>query len=228
MIKRMSILSSALLAISVAANTNAATVVVDWNFTGLAGTETSLAANSAAANVTGSAMAEGAGLIGNSGLHSMNARGWSNEVTDYFSFGFSIDSGYEADLSSLSLGTRSSGSGPGTLGLFYSGDGFTNSLYTFNQSGGSNFVYSIVDLSSLQDLTGAIEFRISQIGTVSAGGGVTGSTGTFRVANYYDGANNTNFAITGDISPVPVPAAIWLLGSGLIGLAGVARKRKAS
>lgn len=30
------------------------------------------------------------------------------------------------------------------------------------------------------------------------------------------------------VSSVPVPAAAWLLGSGLIGLAGVARKRKAA
>lgn len=30
---------------------------------------------------------------------------------------------------------------------------------------------------------------------------------------------------TGTFSPVPVPAAVWLFGSGLIGLAGVARRK---
>lgn len=32
---------------------------------------------------------------------------------------------------------------------------------------------------------------------------------------------------TGDVSAVPVPAAIWLFGSGLLGLVGIARRKKA-
>jgi len=34
--------------------------------------------------------------------------------------------------------------------------------------------------------------------------------------------------LTGTISAVPVPAAVWLFGSGMIGLVGVARRRKAA
>ena len=37
---------------------------------------------------------------------------------------------------------------------------------------------------------------------------------------FYD---NVNF----DVAPVPVPAAVWLFGSGLLGLVGVARRKKA-
>lgn len=33
--------------------------------------------------------------------------------------------------------------------------------------------------------------------------------------------------VNGFASPVPVPAAVWLFGSGLIGLAGIARRKKA-
>jgi len=29
----------------------------------------------------------------------------------------------------------------------------------------------------------------------------------------------------GDVAPVPIPAAGWLLGSGLLGLVGVARRK---
>lgn len=34
--------------------------------------------------------------------------------------------------------------------------------------------------------------------------------------------------IDGNITPVPVPAAVWLFGSGLLGLTDIARKRKAA
>ena len=37
-----------------------------------------------------------------------------------------------------------------------------------------------------------------------------------------------NVSIIADVNPVPVPAAVWLFGSGLIGLVGVARKKKAA
>lgn len=49
---------------------------------------------------------------------------------------------------------------------------------------------------------------------------------------YQDGYNKTsnNYAWavqSGDVSAVPVPAAVWLFGGGLIGLAGIARRKKA-
>ena len=34
-------------------------------------------------------------------------------------------------------------------------------------------------------------------------------------------------SFSGNITPVPVPAAVWLFGSGLLGLVGIARRRKA-
>ena len=36
-----------------------------------------------------------------------------------------------------------------------------------------------------------------------------------------------NVSITADVPAVPVPAAVWLFGSGLLGLVGVARRKKA-
>lgn len=36
-----------------------------------------------------------------------------------------------------------------------------------------------------------------------------------------------SFALAGGLAPVPVPAAVWMFGSGLIGLVGIARRRRA-
>ena len=52
-------------------------------------------------------------------------------------------------------------------------------------------------------------------------GFVATATGNNGSGNFYD---NIVFA---DVSQIPVPAAVWLFGSGLIGLIGVARRKKA-
>jgi len=37
-----------------------------------------------------------------------------------------------------------------------------------------------------------------------------------------------NVTLGGTLTPVPVPASLWLFGSGLVGLAGIARRRKSA
>ena len=209
-------------------------VIADWDLSGMAGTEATQTVNSTAAGVSGTELARGAGLAGNSGANSMNTKGWNGEATDYISFGFTVGDGYSVDLYSLVIGTKASNTGPGTLGLYYSGDNFSNALYVFDETStytGSTTGYlnSIVDLTALQGLTGDVEFRIAQIGDASANGGATGSSGTFRIAEFYDGANYINLELNGvaNVAAVPVPASLWLMGSGIVGLAGIARKRRA-
>ncbi|MFA5982467.1 MAG: hypothetical protein WC782_00460 [Methylococcaceae bacterium] len=118
----------------------------------------------------------------------------THRLSSNFSFGFTVDSGFSVNLDQLVIGTRSSNTDPGTLGLFYSGDSFATSLFNFTQAPGSNLVNSIIDLSALTDLTGAVEFRIFQIGNNAANGGSTSTNGTFRVADYFvGGAESSNF-----------------------------------
>ena len=63
-------------------------------------------------------------------------------------------------------------------------------------------------------------------------GGATGTSGTnVGLAQYYRFLSvtldsNGDLTSAGGTAPVPVPAALWLLGSGLVGLAGVGRRRR--
>jgi hypothetical protein len=64
--------------------------------------------------------------------------------------------------------------------------------------------------------------------------GLTGNGTTAAVQSYILGtvsvSSNGTLTITANSSsaPVPLPAAVWLFGSGLLGLVGVSRRRKAT
>lgn len=75
---------------------------------------------------------------------------------------------------------------------------------------------------------------LTDTGTVGEWTGTLAATGNINGDNW-TGFNNVqyseifNVTITADAAPaVPVPAAVWLFGSGLLGLVGVARRRKSS
>jgi hypothetical protein len=62
--------------------------------------------------------------------------------------------------------------------------------------------------------------------------GATGNGNTGNVQSYILGTNltlsSTGTLTVGSTSPVPLPAAVWLFGSGLLGLIGVGRRRAAA
>lgn len=66
---------------------------------------------------------------------------------------------------------------------------------------------------------------------VNAGGGI--NTLTFQFANpatltnlFTTRTTTTQTSFSGSITPVPVPGALWLFGSGLLGLAAMTRKQR--
>ena len=75
------------------------------------------------------------------------------------------------------------------------------------------------------------------VGSVGIGGGDVYGTGDFAHQNSADTsqfttggwnvaeASTVDLAFTATFSPVPIPAAVWLFGSSLLGLIGVARRR---
>lgn len=63
--------------------------------------------------------------------------------------------------------------------------------------------------------------------TINLADAFPGFTGTFNGASLqiYGGGYDSGLALVGTTA-VPVPAAVWLFGSGLIGLVGIARRKK--
>lgn len=98
--------------------------------------------------------------------------------------------------------------------------GFDGNLFVTLKENGANIFYNDQYSGS-----GVIPFSFG-------GQFLTGNT--YQLILHSDSWNSTyynetwNFNLTTAPAIVPIPAAAWLLGSGLLGLAGIARKRKAS
>lgn len=219
---------AAFVCLSVASVANAAPMTGEawWDTSYKAGTE-DYVAGSAADHITALDLTRGSTLAANAASNNFGATGWSgSDAGDYFQFGFTVDAGYSVTLDELYMATRSSATGPGTIGIFTSLDNYANPVASISQPS-ATYVNGIYDLSSLGAITGTFYIRLYEIGNTAPNGGTTAGTGTFRVGDYYDGSF-ANIVLTGEtsplVAPVPVPAAAWLLGSGLFGLAGLRRR----
>ena len=222
----------AVLALSLGLATSAdASLVAGWNLALAPGGASTYAATAAAGGVTGTALTRGVGLgTVNANAGNFAASGWNQQASDYLSFGFTVASGSSVNLSSLQIGTRSEGGAPGTLALRSSVDGFGSDLFIFDQASttsnewgpGAGFIFSVIDLSAMANLTGTVEFRIYQVGNTAANGGVMDPNRHFRLTNYFwGGVDQGNVSFSGSV--VPAPGALALLGLG--GLVGARRRR---
>lgn len=61
--------------------------------------------------------------------------------------------------------------------------------------------------------------------TVDTAGNFTANWQAQVIGGAYNG-QTADWTVTGIVSTVPVPSAVWLFGSGLLGLAGIARRKK--
>jgi len=77
------------------------------------------------------------------------------------------------------------------------------------------------------NLTGSDWFRLAI--STDSGTSWSGDTGyDYLQANSYRVHFSNGSVLTVDVQVVPVPAAVWLFGSGLLGLAGIARRKNAA
>lgn len=218
-------LTLALLIAAAAVPAGAQTTIAEWNLTPLVGNEVSVA-GSGYDHVSATVLSRGSGLSVNAGTGSFNSAGWSVDGTvDYVQFGFTVEDGYQVDLANLAMGSRSSNTGPGSIGVFTSMDGFTTSAYTLTQSGTSN-LNSVIDLSSLDPIVGSFAVRLMLLNPTAANGGSIGASGTFRVTDYFvDGVESSNLGFTGTVTAIPEPSTYAAL-AGLLTFGFAAWRRR--
>lgn len=90
----------------------------------------------------------------------------------------------------------------------------------------SNFLMGADGLATIGQGVGLFYFaRISgTTGAPAQGGAFANSLNTAVVSLAANG--DFSYTLAPAVSPVPLPAAAWLMGAGLVGLAGVVRRRK--
>ena len=124
------------------------------------------------------------------------------------------------------------------MNLTYPNDPIRFTLYEGQGFGG--VVLDAQDITAPAGVNGffdvdfsAIDLSIGQFYTVGAFvvgdspyWGVAKSLDLYAGGNAYSSGVATTYDWSFRVSPVPVPSAVWLFGSGLIGLIGIARRKK--
>jgi len=155
-----------------------------------------------------------------------------------------IDAVFSVKNMSLSTQTFTINFGLGVSPVFTNGNMSGDLTAGFEDTSGDGSVTFSVD-SWFGQINGADVMPLSTAAFAPVICSGTGCTGSFSTADgplpYTGTVNDIGLALSftlsaGDtasfdtrfeVAPVPVPAAVWLFGSGLLGLAGVARRKAA-
>jgi hypothetical protein len=117
----------------------------------------------------------------------------------------------------------------------YLATGYTSGGESFAWSAGNPVAGNVWGAGGHGDNTGSTDLYGAgvlqdgnSLGTALSLYGITGNGGTGQVQSY-DLTDTLTLTANGtlEVAPVPVPAAVWLFGSGLLGLIGVGRRRAA-
>lgn len=218
---------TAMVAVCISTLTTAceAALVLSWNTVGNTGSETTEASVSNHANIAAANLTLGAGITPSGNENRFGGTSWSIALADsiangdYIQFIVAPTSGFKFTATSLDFVWDRSPTGPSSVELRSSVDGFGSGLgqVTGMASGGTTTVRTI-NISGLSDITTATTFRLYGFGGTNSSFG----TGGFDTEN---GSTSPNVVFNGTVSAVPEPSALLLVGS-IIG-AGLLRRRRA-
>jgi len=136
--------------------------------------------------------------------------GLAQSGTQYYDLGNSSAYNLSQSIMVTTAGTY-------TLGWFSKQISSTTAPFTVSFEGDS--------VNASQTFTPINSWRADSLGDLSLVAGTYTLTFTSGYAGGYDTVFIDNVTLT-STSPVPIPAAVWLLGSGLLGLIGARRFRK--
>ena len=147
----------------------------------------------------------------------------TNEDTDFIQFGPIINTNGgdlvmfdESDFGGTALTIGDAG---GEVRFSDNGDGSWNAeVFDVNNiSGGS------ITLSGNKNFTLGITWDGGTTYYTDSNYALVNAPDDYRIA--FQGKQVVGRTLAIDVAPIPVPAAVWLFGSGLLGLVGVARRR---
>jgi hypothetical protein len=112
---------------------------------------------------------------------------------------------------------------PGDFDIEYSSFDYDNVSFTFNDSVTVNGVSQVLTFSGVDYVTPSQDtLEIYALGPVSFGDEVLTFGGVYLTSSTI-GAND--FSLNATVSAIPEPSSIFLLGMGMLSVAGMARRR---
>ena len=178
-------------------------ILLQYEFQGQAGNETTLAPNFVSTGLSGLNFTESSALTPSAGVNSMNSSGWNLANVDY-SFGFTIQPGHIVTVYQIILTSRSSATGPGFINFEASVDGGAPMVVAHITQTSTNFNDEFLAITPVT-ATSSLTFFFAAANQTSAGGGTIGPAGTFRIGDYNPAGTPTPFTIEGASPPCPSP-----------------------